>query len=162
MEIIKILPREKAREIYSHIRQELIPHATPERTQAGQGRLQLWLEKEPIYSQPGTYKTGIHDPRLWRLIQWIAPQADLAQVYGGNRGIDWHRDAAYAAPTAWILNLGPCTLESDHGEIISLDLTGGEIIRFNCKVLHRCTNPHPQRIGIGIWQCREPQQYTLI
>lgn len=155
MEIIHQLRADRAREIYRHISQHLIPQMTPEKTTAALGRKQLWLEAEPDYGT-GSYRPATTDPRLWAYIKKIWPQADLAQIYGGNRGIEWHRDAAYAAPDARIINLGPCTLQSDHGEIVSLDLKGGEIIRFNSKLPHRCINPHPKRIGIGIWQAKIP------
>jgi len=38
------------------------------------------------------------------------------------------------------------------GSLISLELMGGEIISFNCKLMHRAIPRSDDRIGIGIWK----------
>lgn len=99
---------------------------------------------------------GYEDEVIWQVVKNIYPEARLAQVYWANerRGITWHRDAAFAEPTARILNLGKVTLEEkEHvdGEVKSLTLFGGEIVEFNCKKLHRSTNVDAGRIAIAMW-----------
>lgn len=159
MEIIKQLSPEKTQQIIKHIQYNLRPLATAEQAKCARGRMNLWLQAEPIYSS-GKYKAAYTDNRLWQFCQRIFPSADLAQIYFAEdgRGIDWHRDAAYAAASAMILNLGATTLESQPvpGNIIRLDLKGGEIIRFNSKHLHRSIPIDDARIGIGLWQAKIP------
>ena len=143
--------------IASHTRSLLAAHAKPEAAYCATGREYFWLKAEPNYATK-TYTPAIEDDRLWQYIKTICPRADLAQVFGGNKAIDWHRDAAYAHSTAWILALGKSTfqLESRSGDIQSIDLFGGEILQFDCKCKHRATDVDPQRIGIGIWQAKIP------
>jgi hypothetical protein len=138
--------------IAEHTRKLSIDNSRPETAYCAKNRNQFWLQFEPNYSS-GTYKTGITDDRLWRFIKRICPSADLAQVFGGNKAIDWHRDASYANSTAWLLALGRSTFEIElrSGELRSIALTGGEPIEFDCKNRHRATDVDPGRIGIGIW-----------
>ena len=130
---------------------------TAEQAFSALGRQQLWLRYEPDY-QNGTYCDGIDDPRLWNFLKRLVPTADLAQVFGGNRGISFHRDAAYANSTAFLLSLGKSTfeIEARSGKLYSIDLVGGELLTFDCKCRHRAINVDPQRIGIGLWSAKIP------
>lgn len=142
-------------EVAEYIR-DLKSIATPEKAVCARARQQFWLQAEPNYHTK-TYTSAVRDDRLWTFIQKLVPTADLAQVIYGNRGIDWHRDAAYAMPKAWILALGKSTFEIEiNGNIRSLDLLGGELIEFDCKQRHRAINIHPERIAIGIWSAKIP------
>ena len=142
-------------QIAGYTKELLSAHATPEKANCARDRQNFWLQAEPNYSDK-TYSSGVTDDRLWKYIKTICPRADLAQVFGGNKAIDWHRDGSYAHSTAWILALGRSTfqLETRSGELQSVDLTAGEIIQFNCKCHHRATNVDVTRIGIGIWQAK--------
>lgn len=155
MKIIRQLPQQRTQEISTYIRETLLPLATAEQAKCAKGRLNLWLQAEPDYSTRKYIKAHTDD-RLWSFLQRIDPQAACAQIYfaDGNHGIDWHRDASYAKPLAHILNLGRVRLECQHPQLglISLDLTGGEIIQFNSKHLHRAIPQCDKRIGIGFWQ----------
>lgn len=152
MEIIKHISNWQT--IRDHIANTRDASATPEKSHCARGRDQYWLQYEPNYNS-GKYTAAITDPRLWDWIKKQIPQADLAQVIFGNRGIDWHRDAAYAHATAYLLSLGTSTFETEiEGKIQSIDLNGGELIRFNCKNKHRAINVAPNRIAIGIWQAK--------
>ena len=144
-------------EVADYTRNLLDRHSTPEQAFSALGRQQLWLNFEPIYAN-GTYKAGITDDRLWSFLKRICPTAELAQVFGGNRGINFHRDAAYAKSTAYLLSLGKSTfeLESRSGEIHTIDLSGGELLEFDCKCRHRAINVDPQRLGIGLWSAKIP------
>ena len=139
--------------IHDHI-MTLASHATPEKAHCAKGRMNFWLQAEPNYSTK-TYMPAYQDDRLWQFCKRIMPNADLAQIFYGNQGIDWHRDAAYANNTAVIINLGKCDwqLKPNGVAIESHQLTGGEIITFNCKQLHRCI-PSSDRIGIGLWSAK--------
>jgi hypothetical protein len=155
-------------EVAEYTRSLLNSKAGVETAKCARGRQNLWLQAEPNYAN-GTYTSGVHDDRLWSFLQRLAPDADLAQVFGGNVAIDWHRDAAYAHSKAWLFALGKSTfqiesreIKSRSGEIItpsevfSFDLTGGELLEFDCKCRHRATNVDPQRIGIGLWSAKIP------
>jgi len=156
MKIIKQLPLEKTQALKTHI-QQMIALATPELAKCARGRLNFWLNAEPNYAT-GKYKAAHRDDRLWAFCQRIYPEAALAQIYFANDGhaIDWHRDASYAKPKAMIINLGEICLqtETEAKEIISLELTGGEIILFNSKLRHRAIHRSDDRIGIGLWADR--------
>jgi hypothetical protein len=130
-------------------------NAKPEMAYCATGREHFWLNAEPNYADK-TYSPALTDNRLWIFIKKICPDADLAQIFYGNRGIDWHRDATYAASTAWLLSLGQSTfeLETRSGKTESLQLAGGELIEFDCKCRHRAIDVHPGRIGIGIWKAK--------
>jgi hypothetical protein len=43
------------------------------------------------------------------------------------------------------------SFEKSRTQIISLNLEGGELIEFDTKLLHRAIDPHPNRVGIGMW-----------
>lgn len=134
--------------------------AKPEQAYCAKGRQHFWLNAEPDYANK-TYLPAQTDERLWSFIKQVCPKADLAQIFYGNTGIDWHRDATYAHSTAWLLSLGTSTfeLETRSGEIQSFQLTGGELLQFDCKCLHRAIDVDPQRIGIGIWAAKIPIKF---
>lgn len=155
MQVVNQLSVSKVAQIVDHIESTLKPLATAEMAKCAKGRLNLWLQAEPNYSTR-KYMKAHTDDRLWSFLQHIDPLAACAQIYfaDNNHGIDWHRDASYAKPTAHILNLGKVCLEckDNHGNLITLELTGGEVIRFNSKNLHRAIPRCDARIGIGLWQ----------
>ncbi len=154
MNIVRRFSPDLQREIKDHINQCLWPLATPEKAKCARDRKNLWIEAEPDYAK-GKYKPAHTDERLWRLCQNIYPSAALAQVYfaAGGHGIGWHGDGAFAKSEAYILNLGAVCLQTKlkNGELISLNLTGGEVIKFDCKLLHRSIPRSEDRIGIAIW-----------
>jgi hypothetical protein len=125
------------------------------------GRKQWWLNAEPNYSTK-TYIPAWHDERLDVYLRTLMPDFALAQVFYANevngkpRGIDWHADAAYAGQFAYLLNLGNSRFEIKNtatGQAKALDMSGGELIKFNCKrpFLHRGIPMDSSRIGIGMW-----------
>lgn len=157
MQIIGTLTPQRTQQIVEHITETLLPLAKEEQAKCARGRLNLWLQAEPNYATKKYMKAHTNE-RLWNFIQRIDSKAALAQVYfaKGGIGIDWHRDAAYAMPTAHIINLGAVCLEckDESGNLISLELSGGEIIRFNSKQSHRAIPRSDDRIGIGVWQAK--------
>ncbi|MGG6267169.1 hypothetical protein ACQ4M3_13450 [Leptolyngbya sp. AN03gr2] len=154
MRIIQYLPNKRTQELIDYINTYLLPLATEEQAKCAKDRLQLWLNAEPIY-RTGKYRDAHTDERLWQFCQRVFPQAALAQIYfaKNQKAIDWHKDAAYAQPTARIINLGKICLQTrlPDNKIRSLELNGGEIIEFNSKLPHRAIHRCDQRIGIGLW-----------
>ena len=110
-------------QIAGYTKELLSTHGTPEKERCARDRQNFWLKAEPNYAEK-TYFPAIENDRLWNYIKTICPRADLAQVFGGNKAIDWHRDAAYAHSTAWILALGKSTfqIEKRSGEFQSINL----------------------------------------
>jgi hypothetical protein len=145
------------KEVAEHTRALLAARSQRETAVCARGRMNTWLQAQPNYADK-TYSAAVTDDRLWTYLKRLCPSADLAQVFGGNVAIDWHRDAAYAHATAWLLALGTSTFEIEDrsGEIQSFKLTGGELLQFDCKCRHRAVDVDPQRIGIGIWQAKIP------
>ena len=154
MKVVKQLSPETQVKIKSHININLRPLAAKEQARCAKDRLNLWLQAEPDY-RSRKYKKAHADERLWAFCQRLYPEAALAQVYfaTGNIGIDWHRDASFAERKAVIVNLGSVLLETEinSDKRISLELTGGEVIEFNCKLPHRAVPRSENRIGIAIW-----------
>lgn len=154
MQIVKRFSPERQAQVKAYLNAHLLPLATAEQARCAKGRLNLWLQAEPDYRSK-KYLPAHTDSRVWQFCQQIYPAAALAQIYfaRGGIGIDWHRDAAYAKPKAFICNLGEVCLQtkSPDGHLVSLDLTGGEVVEFNAKWLHRAIPKADDRIGIGIW-----------
>jgi hypothetical protein len=156
--MLKIIRRiSNWQEIQQYISEIRDAHAEAEKAYCAAGRDQFWLQWEPNYASK-TYSAAVKDDRLWSFIKKIAPAADLAQIFYGNKAINWHRDASYAHTTASLLALGQSTfeIESRDGKITSLDLHGEELLEFDCKLRHRANNVHPDRIGIGMWAAKIP------
>jgi hypothetical protein len=157
MKIIRQLSPEITSRLVNYINTHLRPLAKAEQAKCARGRQQLWLQAEPNY-RTKKYMKAHSDPKLWAFCKRIFPKTNLAQIYfaDGHIGISWHRDAAYAQPDARIINLGNVCLETKfaNGETSGLKLTGGEIIQFNSKLLHRAIPGDEARIGIGLWAAK--------
>ena len=86
--------------------------------------------------------------QVWRRIDPDTdPQVGLA--VHGDTGI-----ASYAHARPVLVNLGPCTFGIDRSrdfgkgrplDPVSLDLSGGEVLDFDCKHQHRDLDPDPDR-----------------
>jgi len=130
---------------------------TPENAKCARGRLNWWLNAEPNYASK-KYMQAHRDQILDDLCKSLMPNFTLAQIFHADDkiGIDWHSDAAYGGEFAYLLNLGNSKFEirnTETNQLRSLDLIGGELIRFNCKrpFMHRGLPQDELRIGIGMW-----------
>lgn len=154
MKVVRQFSQSLQQEIKAHITECLWPLATAEKAKCARGRKNLWLRAEPDYAK-GKYKPAQTDERLWQFCRTLYPSAALAQIYfaAGGHGIDWHSDGAFAKPEAYILNLGTVCLQTilENGGLVSLELTGGEVVKFDCKLRHRAIPRSEDRIGIAIW-----------
>ena len=158
MKIVGQLSQTRINQLVRHLLLDYVPYMKIEGGVA-KGRKNCWLNARPNYRQK-TYSPALRDDKLWNYIKKVFPSADLAQIYQANNGagIDWHKDAAFAKPEACIINLGTVTLQSkdNKGIVTSLDLSGGEVILFNSKYLHRAIKSADGRLGIGIWEAAIP------
>lgn len=124
--------------------------ATPEKAYCAAGRLNMWLNYEPNYSK-GTVSPTTNNMRVWNLVKHIFPECDLAQIYYSTymKGIAPHSDWRHFDAEAYILNLGNGVLTIGKTKY---NLSGGEIIKFNCKERHCFRAVDEDRVGIGMWK----------
>jgi broad specificity phosphatase PhoE len=135
-----------------------------------QGRQRAWLNVQPTFGRDYKLTPTHEDDRLSRFLDSIIPMPwDLALISRGS-GIRLHRDASYARPRAFTLNLGgACIYEyentwrdyslhsrSSAAPIETHFLGAGDLVEFNCKNRHSATldaDAH-KRWAINIWQLR--------
>lgn len=125
------------------------------------GRLRVWLNVEPSLTANAHVTQGLQIPagislRLRDLIKW---EYDFALVtYSGDSeaiGIKPHRDARF---DYWSgrqsFGKSPNLIEYDprsDAPTDSLNLTAGDVVKFNCKNLHSAT-PSKKRWNINFWR----------
>jgi len=92
-------------------------------------------------------------------VRWIGLQNWLKEIVPSNlpishslitldREIGYHRDSGPTHRTGILVNMGSCEFRSRRTK---LELSGGEIVRFNSHEDHKITNVVPGRMGIVIW-----------
>jgi hypothetical protein len=165
MEIIKRLKPERTAQIIKHL--ESIPMQTDKSTYA-KGRKIQWIGKEPMLFAKSNIlesaRKAYVDRRIVEFCRKVMPfKVDYILIsYSGEAasGINWHRDASYGKALAGTINLGTCRFglrersgncspQSQESEQW-LNLTGGEVITFDCKHPH-CAVPSSQRWAIHCW-----------
>ena len=136
------------------------------------GRRSAWLAWEPPLGDKFEVK---EQPKgeLWRRLKELLPDAETAECWRNgresSRGIHPHMDSSYAAPLAYLLNLGETRFrlwlpreEVPHALLArkkvnaklieyQASLEGGELIAFNCKRYHGSQSDADSRWGIGLW-----------
>jgi hypothetical protein len=139
------------------------------------GRLFAWLAYQPSFVEPAEAReqpTG----QLWQVLRRLVPGIECAECFrngeGSSPGIRPHKDASYADSTAWLLDLGqtsfriwlpksavpPGALDArmvKEGKVLAeweIALRGGELLRFNCKLMHGSKSAAPARWAIGMWR----------
>lgn len=174
--IQRLTPNEKA-EILDLLESEVHPRLVrEERRSYAEGRLQAWLAWQPEY---GEVPRAERRPRgaLWDVLKRYVSGFELAECYlnstdrgRSSRGIRPHKDHTYAAPTAWLINLGPTRFriwlphaerpdglrfvavkENRTNVEFGVDLEGDEVIEFNSKMMHASRTEADARWGIGLW-----------
>jgi hypothetical protein len=119
------------------------------------GRKRLWLNGlgEPFLGSPPRLSPSFECQDIHRIISDLDIRYDFCLAhYSGDSaiGIKPHRDASYANPLAYGINLGQCRFTCN-GE--THHLTGGEIYSFNCKQLHSA-EPAPHRWALNLWTAK--------
>lgn len=172
-EILKELSRGDVRQLVGLLDREVEPRLVRQERGYASGRRYAWLGWEPSFQEP---PSALARPRgrLWSALQEWVPEIEAAECWcngeGSSPGIRPHRDAPYADPVAYILNLGrtrfriwlptDCVPHPGLARIAAhtrfseyaMELTGGELIRFDCKVLHASATEEVRRWGIGMWK----------
>lgn len=165
MQIIHRFSSEKVASIIEHLN-STVDLLSPDVSNYARGRERYWLFQEPILSSgrngsPVIYKPAQVDDRLCVFIRKLVPSVSCALVAKGT-GISWHRDAAYADKTAWLLNLGSAKFQiAERRSSVppayfeEHQLVGGEFITFDCKRPHRSIEVDDDRWVIVIWQAKK-------
>lgn len=160
-----------AEAVVAHLEENWSSRLSHDVSSYARGRKRAWLKLEPTFGRDWTVKPGYTDDRLSRWLDTIVPgKWDLALISQGH-GIKLHRDATYAQPRAFTLNLGavavyqyePTWLDynlrhrNEHAEVETHDISAGELIEFNCKNRHAAIldADADKRWSINIWQLRQ-------
>ena len=129
-------------------------------------RRRLWLLNEPYLGTPAKIEHAYNDPYLSSVLQWLYPGCNTALISvhdcTSDARILHHRDAAFATAEARLLNLGNSARLSYSQDrrnnspqnCTSYHLDCGDLIQFDCKHLHACTQAKPGRMGLVMWQLK--------
>ena len=163
IEKLEKLSPETVAEIRAKLEENILPKLQADISGYARGRMRTWmpyfapLDSKNNMGQP--FMPGILDDEIW---QWIVDlcakhgfKADTCLISkGGN--IKPHRDATYAAAWSFGINLGVCNwhIASDRDSAktdYTMNLTGGEVFKFNSKYTHAVTDASPDRWAINVW-----------
>jgi hypothetical protein len=172
-ELVRTLPRVDTRAFVSLLEEEVADRLAIQPGGYARGRASAWLAWEPGFTDP---PRAIERPRgeLWERLSQLVPGIDAAECWLNGQfsssGIHPHRDASYADNSAWVLNLGPTVFriwiprdirpdavllkKRVNAKFIEYEarLAGGELLTFNCKLLHGSRTCAAERWGIGMWR----------
>ena len=157
------------RSVVDHLDRHVAPHLSPDVSNYARGRRRAWLQIEAPLGPTQPWRPGLASARLWpwlvRVWRRVHPDGDpqLGLAVHGDTGIAWHRDASYAQPRAVVVNLGPCAFELDRARDgangrpavpVSLELSGGEVLDFDCKHRHRVLRADAARWSVVLWRLK--------
>ena len=159
----EMLSPEELQWITNKLEENILPHLVADVSNYAKGRLRTWLPYEAPLDAPNStarpFVPGLLDDEVW---QWIVDlcakhgfKAETALISkGGN--IKPHRDTTYAAAWAMGINLGSCNWHIASSRDMAtpnftMDLTGGEVFKFNSKHVHAVTNADSERWAINVW-----------
>jgi len=128
-------------------------------------RQKIWLNTEPVLygngrvTKPSKLQSAAAFERLQKILEI---DFDFCLItYSGSEatGIDFHRDATFAAKIAYGLNLGDCDFywnpdrheenaNKDNSDLWQLKM--GDFVEFDCKHRHAAV-PWPNRWGLNFW-----------
>lgn len=155
------ISEERQSALRDHLDALWAPRLTSDKSSYAPDRMTAWIGLIPTFSRTPTYKETEGDERIMDYANRLARKAgftealDLALVHrGGN--IDPHRDATYAKPLAFTINLGICTFRYKDK---TYSLEGGEVFSFDCKEIHGVSDAAADRWAINLWTRRKPEPY---
>jgi alkylated DNA repair dioxygenase AlkB len=132
----------------------------PTVSQYATGRQELWIRRTCDLRKQATITEGFRDDRLEALGDRVLPNFDIGilLLYQPGVKINLHRDHTVFASTAVSINLGEATfLMAEMGkkgtELKPQDypLTDGDVLKFNCKILHGIEAVNKERWCIVFW-----------
>ena len=168
-EVSHVLEESERRALVEHLENNVQGRLVQDVSNYAKGRTRAWLQWEGPLSKWRDYGEGVRDDKLWpwlvRLWQahgWPGTP-DLGLAIHGPVGIRPHRDATYAHANAVTVNLGavewgwhPQRQGNDPEGLDWRTLSGGEILRFDCKHLHSSRRLDAKRWAIILWQAKIP------
>ena len=132
------------------------------------GRYRLWLFHEVDFRN-GKLTKAYYDQRIFDFSQRIYPGCNIGLLtFGGKLDnskfsdgrINLHRDHTYAKPKAISINLGEAIFSYGEPEPKDYLLKDGDILEFNCKVLHGVKQiKSPERFSLVFWQLNDSKGY---
>lgn len=146
---------------------ERIHEMTPDVSNYAKGRYRLWLFNE-CNLKTGEIVKGYYDDRIYEFSQRVYPGCNIGLLTFGGKSenissdgrIQQHRDHSYAMPIAKNVNLGSAMF--GYGDINhkQYQLNDGDIIEFNCKVLHSVSEIlSEERFSLVFWKLNERKGY---
>ncbi|MFP4336400.1 MAG: hypothetical protein ACLFQP_00580 [Halothece sp.] len=143
---------------------------TPDVSNYAPGRYRLWLFHE-CNLKTGELTQSYFDERIYQFSQQIYPGCNIGLLtYGGKSGntnstglINKHRDHTYAMPIARTVNLGNAVFGYGDDRHQYYPLNDGEVIEFNCKVLHSIPKiTTPERFSLVFWKLNEAKGFKSL
>lgn len=149
--------------ICSKLEQEIAPHLIKDVSSYAPNRRRIWMPYEAPLDYPGSFDSpfvpGLLNSEIWQWITSICHRHDFTPhtcLISKGGTIKPHRDTTYASPLAFGINLGNCSWHiSSHRDFskpdYTMNLSGGEVFKFNCKHIHAVTDSSPDRWAINVW-----------
>lgn len=175
IEILGQVSSQKVQAVVDYLNKHVEPILGKDVSNYAKGRKRTWLEYEAPLGQQ-KWQHGLKDEYLWNFVletfepYGIKPDLGLVSKAGN---ITWHRDAAYAEFKSFGINLGQVTWQYewsypayawvpdnkkiDPPQIITHQMTGGEIFQFNSKNRHQAVNSADDRWGFNLWNIKKEQ-----
>lgn len=134
------------------------------------GRKELWIRRYCDLKKQPTITEGFRDERLEALGDRVLANFDIGLLLLYQQGvkINLHRDHTVFSATTVSVNLGEATFLMaemvQKGEKLQpqyYHLTDGDVIRFNCKILHGIKAVNKERWCIIFWHLKEIFRHTI-
>lgn len=118
------------------------------------GRQELWIKQKCDLKKNPTITEGFRDDRLESLGNRVLSNFDIGLLLFYPKGIEIkpHRDHTVFDTMAVCINLGKANFFI--GEE-NYNLSDGEIIKFNCKIVHGVQKVDQNRWSIIFWHLKE-------
>lgn len=148
----------------------LIPKMRCSYSQYARDRAEIWLFHD-VNLASGKVNLGYSNPRIFQFCQLIYPGCNIGLLtFGGTKFgvsstglITPHRDHTFAMPIARSVNLGEAIFGYGDDEHKQYLLNDGNVIEFNCKVLHSVSQiVSSERFSLNLWQLNQAKGYQSL
>jgi len=158
------LSPEAVAEIKQLLEERVLPNLVADVSSYAAGRMRIWMPYEAPLDSPANNKRpfmpGLLDEEVWNWIKAICLKHGFVAatcLISKGGAINPHRDTTYAEPWAMGINLGKCSwsigrTRETASDFYTMELTGGEVFKFNSKHVHKVENVSPDRWAINIWR----------
>jgi len=158
------LSPEAVAEITQLLEERVLPNLVADVSSYAAGRMRIWMPYEAPLDSPANnnrpFMPGLLDEEVWNWIKAICLKHGFVAatcLISKGGAINPHRDTTYAEPWAMGINLGKCSwsigrTRETASDFYTMELTGGEVFKFNSKHVHKVENVSPDRWAINIWR----------